>query len=117
MVFNGRQFSFWVAIGDDFHVTKWMFGDLPLPLKHIQVTDRKNLLEAVPVMKAAVEEAVQFKLNAGKLIGSYNLAKCRQITDRTDHLLAEAFGFTHVWDDIELLYVQTVKTDFDVDEE
>ncbi len=116
LLLNGKiEFSFWVALGDDFHVTKWMFADLPIALAQLQATDRKQLLGIVPELKAAVEEAVQYKLNAGKRVGNYNLAKCRPVTDRSDALLARAFGFEHVWDDIELLYVQTVKTDFESD--
>jgi hypothetical protein len=116
LLLNGKiEFSFWVAIGDDFDVTKWMFADLPIALAQLQATDRKQLLGIVPELKAAVEEAVQYKLNAGKRVGNYNLAKCRPITDKSDALLARAFGFDHVWDDIELLYVQTVKTDFESD--
>jgi len=116
LLLNGKiEFSFWVAIGDDFDVTKWMFADLPIALAQLQATDRKQLLGIVPELKAAVEEAVQYKLNAGKRVGNYNLAKCRPVTDRSDALLARAFGFDHVWDDIELLYVQTVKTDFESD--
>jgi hypothetical protein len=116
LLLNGKiEFNFWVAIGDDFDVTKWMFADLPIALAQLQATDRKQLLGIVPELKAAVEEAVQYKLNAGKRVGNYNLAKCRLITDKSDALLALAFGFDHVWDDIELLYVQTVKTNFESD--
>jgi len=114
LLLNGKiEFSFWVAIGDDFDVTKWMFADLPIALAQLPFSDRKQLLGIVPELKVAVEEAVQYKLNAGKRVGNYNLAKCRTITDKSDDLLARAFGFAHVRDDIELLYVQTVKTDFE----
>ena len=92
-----------------------MFGDLPLALTQLQPNDRKQLLGIVPELKAAVEEAVQYKLNAGKRVGNYNLAKCRPVTDKSDALLARAYALDHVWDDIELLYVQTVKTDFESD--
>lgn len=116
LLLNGKiEFSFWVAIGDDFDVTKWMFADLPIAMAQLQVTDLKQLLGIVPELKAAVEKAVQYKLNAGKRVGNYNLAKCRSVTDKSDALLARAFGLDHVWDDIELLYVQTVKTNFESD--
>jgi hypothetical protein len=95
LLLNGKiEFSFWVAIGDDFDVTKWMFADLPIALTQLPSTDRKQLLGMVPELKAAVEEAVQYKLNAGKRVGNYNLAKCRPITDKSDALLARAFGLT-----------------------
>lgn len=115
LLLNGKiEFSFWVAIGDDFDVTKWMFTDLPTGLTQLQAADRKQLLGIVPELKAAVEEAVQYKLNAGKQVGNFNLAKCRHVTDKSDALLARAFGFDHVWNDIELLYTQTVKTNFEL---
>ena len=116
LLLNGKiEFSYWVAIGDDFDVTKWMFTDLPVSIANLQVNDRQKLLSIVPQLKTAVEDAVQYKLNAGKRVGNYNLAKCRPVTDKSDAVLARAFGLDHVWDDIELLYVQTVKTDFESD--
>jgi len=116
LLLNGKiEFTFWVAIGDDFDVTKWMFADLPISLAQLPAIVCKQLLDIVPDLKAAVEDAVQYKLNAGKRVGNYNLAKCRPVTDKSDVLLARAFGLDHVWDDIELLYVQTVKTNFESD--
>ncbi len=115
LLLNGKiEFSFWVAIGDDFDVTKWMFEDLPLALTHLQAADSKRLLSIVPELRTAAAEAIQYKLNAGKRVGNYNLAKCRQITDRSDWLLAQAYGLDRAWDDIQLLYVQTVKTNFEI---
>ena len=60
---------------------------------------------------------MQFKLNAGRRVGNYNLAKCRDITDRSDRILAGALGYGDVWEDIELYYAQTVKTEFSDDED
>lgn len=115
---NGKlEFAFWVAIGDDFDVTKWMFSDLPLDIGRIPASARKELLALLPEMKTTVEEAVQYKLNAGKRVGNYNLAKCRDITDRTDAILASAFGLNPVWDDVELLYTQIVKTNFESEDD
>jgi len=109
------EFCFWVAVGDDFHVTKWMFADLPLDLGRLAKDERKQLLSLVPKLKRAADEAVQFKLNAGKKVGNYNMAKCREVTDRADMILARAYGFEQAWNDVELLYVQIVKTNFDVE--
>lgn len=116
LLLNGKiQFSFWVAIGDDFDVTKWMFADLPFGLDRLQPDVRKQLKVIIPELKAVVEEAVQYKLNAGKRVGNYNLAKCRTVTDKSDLVLAKSLGIDYVWDEIELLYVQTVKTSFETD--
>lgn len=115
---NGKlQFSFWLAIGDDFDVTKWMFADLPLHPAKLTAQQKQQLQQLTPALKSAVEEAVQYKLNAGKRVGNYNLAKCRRLTDLTDRIYAQAFGMEQVWDDIELLYTQTVKTNFEDDTE
>jgi hypothetical protein len=54
-------------------------------------------------------------LNAGKRVENYNLAKCRTVTDKSDMMLVRIIGLDRAWDDIELLYVQTVKTDFEND--
>ncbi len=111
LAFNGKLvFAFWVAIGDDFHVTNGMFSKSPLDLDCLNTSDRTELMTYVQPLCAAVDEAVQFKLNAGKRVGNYNLAKCRYVTDKSDALFTRVFGFEHVWGDIELLYAQTVKT-------
>ena len=118
IVLNGKlQFAFWVAIGDDFDLTDWMSSDLPLNLENIPIDIRKQLLDLVPGLEKAIEEKIQFKKNAGKHVGNYNLAKCRHITDKSDAILATHFGFDTVWDDVELLYAQIVRTDFDNSED
>ena len=43
-----------------------------------------------------------YKLNEGKNIGNYNLAKCRPITDKLDKAWLRALGLSYLWDDIEL---------------
>ena len=118
MILNGKiEFVFWIAIGDDFDVTKWMFSGLPIDLSRLAEIDFCDLLPIIPLLKNAMEEANQYKRNAGKSVGNYNLAKCRYITDQSDYIFARVYGFDKVWDDIELLYVQTIKTDFEADDE
>lgn len=111
---NGKwAFAFWYLIGDDFHVTRWMFGDIPVNLHAVPADARRKLLAMVPVLEAAMAQATSFKLNARKRVGNYNLARCRHITDQTDAIFAEAFGWTTVWPDVDLLYNQAIKTAFD----
>ena len=59
-----------------------------------------------------MQQALCFKHNAGKRVGSYNLARCRHVTDQSDRLLAPLMGLESVWEEIQLLYSQTVKTEF-----
>ncbi len=56
-----------MAVGDDFHVTKWMFADLPFGFGRLSKDERKQLLALAPELKSAADEAVQYKLNAGPL--------------------------------------------------
>jgi hypothetical protein len=53
-----------------------------------------------------------FKLNAGKRIGNFNLAKCRAVSDHTDQSWIAALGLEDLRPEIELAYSQIVKTDF-----
>jgi len=61
-----------------------------------------------------MQKAGSFKRNAGKRIGSYNLARCRSITDRSDCILGAVLGLSAVWREVELTVEQVVKTDFGV---
>jgi hypothetical protein len=118
LAFNGKLLMiFWFAVGDDFHVTKWNFSDFPTDFSTLSEQQRTQLLVIAPELEKAMEAAVQFKLNAGRRVGNYNLAKCRDITNQSDFLLAEALGFSDIWEDIELYYAQTMKTDFSDDED
>jgi hypothetical protein len=110
---NGKlMLIFWFAIGDDFDVTRWNFAEFPADLSNLPLKHRESLLAVVPVLERAMSEATQFKLNAGRRVGNYNLAKCRSVTDKSDLIFTESLGFTCVWEDVELYYAQTMKTDF-----
>jgi hypothetical protein len=108
---NGKiMFGYWCLIGDDFDLTRWMFASFPIDLA--SVADRDDLLSMANELDSLMRANTSFKLNAGKRVGNYNLAKCRALTDLSDAIFAEHLGLTEVWDDIELLYAQIVKTDF-----
>jgi hypothetical protein len=110
---NGKlMLVFWFAVADDFDVTRWNFGEFPTDLSSLSAAQRAKLLSSVPELEEAMAAAVQFKLNAGRRVGNFNLAKCRTVTDKSDAILAEALGLSDAWEDIELYYAQTVRTDF-----
>ena len=110
---NGKlMFCYWAAVGDDFHVARWNFADFPIDLNALPLETRKTLLRKASRLEKAMAQAVQFKLNAGKKVGNYNLARCRDVTDVTDLLFLNALGVDDIRDEIELYYTQTVRTDF-----
>jgi hypothetical protein len=113
LIANGKlMLIYWFAIGDDFDVTRWNFTEFPMGTSQLTPAQQSELQVLVPELESAMLENVQYKLNAGKRVGNYNLARCREITDRSDRIIASAIGFEDLWDDIELYYYQTVRTDF-----
>ena len=59
-----------------------------------------------------MDKNLVFKLNAGKRIGNFNLAKCRNVTDKSDKILLESVGLTRLWGEIELEHAMVVRTSF-----
>ena len=104
--------TYWLCIGDDFDVTKSNLASFPADLSRLPEPTRDRLLALLPDVKAAMTGAVQYKANAGRRVGTYNLAKCRHVTDRSDAMFASALGFDEVMEDIELYYAQAIRTDF-----
>jgi hypothetical protein len=113
LLLNGKwAFAFWIAVGDDFHVARWMIADFPMSLEEIPLQSRKWLGILARRLERAMQRATAFKRNAGKRVGTYNLARCRAITDQSDRLFAVMLGLEDAWPDVELLCAQVVKTEF-----
>jgi hypothetical protein len=114
---NGKiAFCFWAVVGDDFHVANWMFGDFSLALDEIPSAMVRRLLPLAGRLERTMRGAVSFKRNAGKRVGNYNLARCRHVTDCSDALFARHLGLEDVLPEVELLYRQVVRTEFDTEE-
>ena len=110
---NGKLvFIWWAAIGDDFDVTQTNFASAPFGPGRLTEQQRKYLLSLLPQLKAAMIDNLVFKLNAGKNIGNYNLARCRHVTDKSDRVWLEALGMSDLWNEIELEYSLVVRTSF-----
>jgi hypothetical protein len=110
---NGKwAFAFWCAVGDDFHVARWTFAGFPIDLLHLPARAVRRLRPLAGKLECAMRTATAFKQNAGKRVGTYNLARCREITDRSDAIFADCLGLQALWPEVELLYAQQVKTDF-----
>ena len=110
---NGKlAFAFWCVVGDDFDVTRWMFADFPIDLGALSGRASARLLRLADGLEKLMTKNLSFKLNAGRRVGNYNLAKCREMTDESDRIFAERLGFRDAWPQVELMYEQIVKTDF-----
>ena len=106
-------YTWWVAIGDDFHLTLKNFTSAPFGPKQLPKPQRARMLKAVPELSEAMAENVVYKLNAGKNIGNYNLPKCRYITDKIDKAWLQALGLSDLWEEIELEHSLVVRTSYD----
>lgn len=114
---NGKiMFAYWGMIGDDFDVTRWMFADFPIDLCALPMQAQQKLLALTSRLEKLMIENTSFKLNAGKKVGNYNLAKCRSVTDISDKIFAQHLGLGESWQDVELMYAQLVRTNFSEDE-
>jgi hypothetical protein len=98
--------------GDDFDLTRWMFADFPFDLSLVGDAAWRELSPIVERLEGAMIENLSFKMNAGRRVGNYNLAKCRKVTDESDRVFARLLGMEDGWDEIELLYSQIVKTGY-----
>lgn len=114
---NGKiMFAYWCMIGDDLDVTRWMFADFPIDLCTLPHHTQQKLLALTNGLEELMIENTSFKLNAGKKVGNYNLAKCRAVTDVSDKIFAQHLGLGEGWHDVELIYAQLVRTSFSVNE-
>ena len=65
------MFTWWAAIGDDFHVTQQVFTSAPFGPRQLTKRQRRQLAGLLPELEEAMSDNVVFKLNAGKHIGNY----------------------------------------------
>jgi len=113
VLLNGKWvLAWWLLVGDDFHVARWMLASFPADLDRLAPPHRQRLSIIARRLEAAMARAVSFKRNAGKRVGTYNLARCRAVTDGSDALWSRILGLEAVWPDVELLCAQVVRTDF-----
>ena len=110
---NGKiGLLWWAIVGDDFHVTLSSFATIPFPTDRVSTLGDKRGEDLRAALESEMQANLVFKLNAGKRIGNYNLAKCRDTSDKSDVIWKKALCLEDVWDDVDLAYVQLVKTDF-----
>ncbi len=110
---NGKiGLLWWAIVGDDFHVTLSNFASIPFPFERASGLSDEKVVAQRSALETAMHENLVFKLNAGKRIGNFNLAKCRGVSQASDLFWIEALGLQKVKEEIELAYVQLVKTDF-----
>jgi hypothetical protein len=82
---NGKiAFSYWLTYGDEFHVIKDDLLSMKVPFDKLTIEDKSRLQELATEFSEGLKNAVQYKLNAGKKVGTYNTSRLWHITDKSD---------------------------------
>ena len=85
LLFSGEiYFAKWCTFGDDFHYTKGELMDFRFPFDELTTSDKKKLLALSAEWSKRADSTIQYKLNAGKYVGTYNTSKLWDITDESD---------------------------------
>ncbi len=110
---NGRLFFlWWIAVGDGFHLTKGNVREAPLGPGVLGPEEWEAVRSLIPSLTATMAKHSMRRLNAGRWIGNYNLALCRDVTDRADKALLAALGLEDLWDEVLLEYSSVVRTQY-----
>jgi Eco57I restriction-modification methylase len=115
LLLNGKLlFLFWIATGDDFHVTRSVFNEFPIDLLDLIKITPTKLKRLSNMLGNEMKNNITFQTAVGKRVGNFNLSKLRHVTDQSDLLICEHLGIAEIWQDIELLYSHTVRTPLDI---
>jgi len=79
-------YSHWLTFGDEFDLKVGDIKSMKIPYHALNQADKNELLKISDEFSNKLDEAVQFKLNAGKKIGSYNTSKLWYVTDKSDKI-------------------------------
>lgn len=120
LLLNGRLFfSYWLCNGDEFHLTKTNITNFSFSFERLSKSDIKRLLELSVEFSDNLDKTIQYKLNAGKKVGTYNTSKLWTITDESDQIFLKHLcdNPIEVLDSVHKHVASTVITVTDVEEE
>ena len=87
LLFNGKLFfSYWLTFGDEFHLTQDNLLSFKFSINEISEDDFLKLLKLSSEFSSKLEREIQFKLNAGKRVGTYKTSNLWSITDISDQI-------------------------------
>ena len=78
--------SKWLTYGDDFHLTSKDIMDFYFPFDDLSDADKSKLCDIFENVKKELPNTTQFKLNAGKYVGTFNTKKLWYLTDQSDYI-------------------------------
>ncbi|MCR5435234.1 MAG: Eco57I restriction-modification methylase domain-containing protein [Bacteroidaceae bacterium] len=84
--------SKWLTYGDDFHLTSRDIMDFTFPFESLSESDKAKLNTICEEVKKALPDTTQYKLNAGKYVGTFNTKKLWPLTDQSDRIFYKYMG-------------------------
>ena len=84
--------SKWLTYGDDFDLTGKDIMDFTFPFDSLSEADKSMLNTICEEVKKALPNTTQFKLNAGKYVGTFNTKKLWHLTDLSDRIFYKYMG-------------------------
>ena len=108
---NGKiAFAYWIITGDDFHLTKGNIAAIPFDLSRISSSSQSELLKLATSFLEVEKEAIVFMTMHGKRLGNFDASRFSEITEKSDMIFLRELGLESVWDEVELLKSQLVRT-------
>jgi hypothetical protein len=89
----------WGAYGDDFHVTAGLLYSIPIDPRKVQ-KNKKKIIDLTKKLMIEQKKQPLVTKYKGKLMGNYDMSRCRKITDEIDKLVLDEFGLLEYWPDI-----------------
>lgn len=84
-LFSGRfYFAKWCVFGDDLNYTVGELLNFTFPFDDLSKADEVALMRIADKLSKQLDSTLQYKLNAGKYVGTYNTSKLWDITDESD---------------------------------
>lgn len=120
LLLNGKVFfSQWLTFGDEFHLTRDDIFALKVPFEKLRESDLLRLKKLALKFERELDETVQYKLNAGKKVGTFNTSKLWRITDESDQIFLQYLcdNPSEVFNSIQDHIYQTVITTNDENED
>lgn len=113
LLINGKLFfSNWLTYGDEFHVTRDDIFSIKTPFEFLSESDLKELHTLAEEFIVNLPKSIQYKLNAGKNVGTFSTSKLWHITDKSDRIFLKYLcdNPEEVFESIENHISQTVLT-------
>ncbi len=106
---NGKiMFAWWLVYGDAFHLIRNTINDALENLLKVTEEQAQMLMDYVPKLESVMDKQF-FMVTNIKVVGNYDLLKCRHITDDIDRSFLQLWDADHLWDEIQEFCEQSIR--------